>query len=570
MSLPKAFAWARIYRPYLAQIRRRAVLGCIASALGAACEAMGLAVLGIAASHQSGRLPHAGLTVAAIGASLVLGAGARALSDSMFARGQVELETRLRSQITDAMLRCDWQDFAHYDGHELQAAVTSETIEVAQAVTAFIRGCAWLTGGAVMYASTFFVSIPAASVCAVFAVAMIVIYLRATRGYRGVQERLAEGGAEITRSTMVLVGGMRSLRLAPIQEAWRTRLQGVYETFEVARGRHFAVPIRGRLVVESLTGVMVFAILIVQLLTSGTLLSGLVVMALILRVLPRVQVAQQQLSFAQHGVSWPQRWELRMAALTAASQSEPEPAAVAQTSLHLSRVRPDHAADPDSVVTMRNLRFSYRGHARPVLDGVDLDIHRGEWVSLRGESGQGKTTLIDLIGGILRPTGGDLLLNGIPASAYSNAEYYRLVAVVPQEVYLTGSTVDEIVTWDGHLSDANPAVYTRAMGVDTMFAFSSLANGEVDELGRDLSGGMRVRLAMARALAGGPSLLVLDETTSRLHVEAEAEIFTRLKTLRPDLALLLVTHRADSLRFVDRQLRLTDGHVEEEQRCQSA
>jgi ABC-type bacteriocin/lantibiotic exporter with double-glycine peptidase domain len=221
-------------------------------------------------------------------------------------------------------------------------------------------------------------------------------------------------------------------------------------------------------------------------------------------------------------------------------------------------------------LALRDLRFSYRGHARPVLDGVDLELHRGEWVSLRGESGQGKTTLIDLIGGILRPSGGEILLNGSPAASYSHADYYRLVAVVPQEIYLTGTTVDEIVTWDGHLGDVTPAVYTKALGVDTMFAFSSASNREVDELGRDLSGGMRVRLAMARALAAGPALLVLDETTSRLHVEAEAEIFSRLKTLRPDLAVLLVTHRADSLRFVDRQLRLADGRVEEEQRCQSA
>ena len=568
MTITRNASWARVYLPYLAQVRRRAVLGCIASALGAACEAVGLAVLGIAASHQSGRPPHAALTVTAIGASLVLGAVARAVSDSMFARGQVELETRLRSQITDAMLDCDWQDFAHYDGHELQAAVTSETIEVAQAVTAFIRGCAWLTGGAVMYASTFFVSIPAATVCAVFAVAMIAIYLRATRGYRGVQERLAEGGAEITRSTMVLVGGMRSLRLAPIQEAWRARLQGVYQSFEKARGRHFAIPIRGRLVVESLTGVMVFAILVVQLLSSGTLLSGLVVMALILRVLPRVQVAQQQLSFAQHGVSWPQRWELRMAALTAVRPRGPETAPT-ESSSPTERNGMAEGSRSGSVLTIRDLRFSYRGHARPVLDDVDLDIRPGEWVSLRGESGQGKTTLIDIIGGILRPDAGELLLNGVPAHTYSGADYYRLVAVVPQEVYLTGSTVDEIVTWDGHLADKSSAVYTKALGIDTMFAFNPTASGEVDELGRDLSGGMRVRLAMARALAAGPALLVLDETTSRLHVEAEAEIFAHIKTLRPDLAVLLVTHRPDSLRAVDRQLRLVGGRLEEERQWQS-
>lgn len=560
------FRWAAGYRPFITPVAAPSRVAATASVLGAGAEALGLIVLGVAAGNTYHGAKYAVAIIAAIAGSLIAAALARGIADTQFARAQVQLETQLRRDIADLLLTCDWQDFVGQQGHELQAATISEAPLVAETTESFLRGRASLLASAVMFASAFFVSLPAAAICAGFGVLIAAVYVRSTRGYRAVQEQLAQGNAQVTRHTMILVNGLRSLRLSPAQQNWKSRLLEVYDRHADARARHFTTPVRGRLAVEVLSGIMVFVVMITQLAVSGSLIPGLVVMALILRVLPRVQTAQQQLSYSRHGIVWLERWQARMSALNAGPEYRP-----GSSGAHGATPAPgarSTAASPavgghTSVLSLRDIEFSYRGHSRRVLDNVDLDIAAGEWVSLRGESGQGKSTLIDVIGGILHPQHGEITFAGRPLAAYDTADLYRMLVVVPQDVQLMGSTIDDIVTWEGQITPDRPIdEYIRALGIDTMFSFTDTPAGPVDEMSRDISGGMRTRLAMARALAGGPKLLVLDETTSRLHAEAEREIFATIRKLLPNLAVLVVTHRSETLELVDRRLRLVSGALQ--------
>lgn len=533
-------------------MRRCVIAATSATVLAAAFESLGLATLGLAATKTYDATGEAVWIAVAIAGTFVLSAGAKALAEWQFAEGQVRLESSLRAEVTDAILICDWQDFVDQPGHELQSAAISEAPQVAQATITFVRGRASMAAAGIVFASTFLVSTPAAVICAAFGLVIISVFARVSNGLSAVQRRLAAGNIEITRQTSILVSGLRSLRLSPVQHPWRTNLQASFDRHADARRADLTIPIKGRLAVEVLAGIMILSVLVTQATISGRLLPGLIVMALLLRIMPRVQSAQQHLSFARHGTHWIQRWTDRLSTLRVMTPVTADSGSLSQ---------PATTANQVPILELRQVSFVYRRHPRPVLVDVNLAVNEGEWVSLRGVSGGGKSTLIDIIGGILLPSSGSVLLRGTPVHQIPPTERYQSLVIVPQDVQLLGTNLEEILSWNGLLAPAEASKeITAALGVDGMFLFSDDEAGDhIDEMSRDISGGMRTRLAMARALMSHPTVLILDETTSRLHPDAEADIFAAVRKLRPDLSVIVVTHRAETTALVDRQLILDEG-----------
>jgi ABC-type multidrug transport system fused ATPase/permease subunit len=552
--------WAR-YWPYVRRTRAHAAAGALFTTVSAALESAGLAILGRAATQPFDAIAQAAIIAFAIAGCLVSSAMARAAAEWQLSRGQVSLESSLRESFADTILHCEWQDFVDHPGHQLQSAVLAEAPQVGQAATTLVRGLASSAAAIVVFSSTFLVSLPAAAVCTIYGIAIVYVYSRAVRGLQKVQTELADGNAEITRQTMILVNGLKALRLSPIQSHWRRDLQELFDRYSTARRSDLCIPVNGRLLVEVMTGLMIFSVLLIEVAHSGKILPGLIVMALILRVIPRVQTAQQLLTFARHGLTWVDRWQGRIAALNVAERRSggrppprPHPAACGSSEVS-GKDRP--------VLQIDGLEFSYRGHDVPVLTDVSLRLLPGEWISLRGPSGQGKSTLIDLIGGILLPTRGEISILGKPIREYSRQELYERLAIVPQDIHLVGATLEAVISWDGRMPPKFPIqTIMDALGVDSMFAFSDGRVESIDEMGRDMSGGMRTRLALARALASAPSVLILDETTSRLNPEAESEIVKAIRHLHPKLAVIVVTHRDETMAHMDRRLWLIDGRVQ--------
>lgn len=215
-----------------------------------------------------------------------------------------------------------------------------------------------------------------------------------------------------------------------------------------------------------------------------------------------------------------------------------------------------------STLRLEELRASYPG-GPPVLRGITLDLESGEKVALMGESGAGKTTLLRVLLGFLPLQGGTLWLDGQPLTP--NPELLgRLFAFVPQEPFLLRGTILENVRL-GRPS-ATDIELARACDLAGVTAFAaSLPQGLATQVGRDgaeLSVGQRQRVCLARALASGAPILLMDEVQAPLDPKTEQEINEQLASLGTSRTILAVTHRPSTAATMDRVLHLRAGRVE--------
>jgi len=212
--------------------------------------------------------------------------------------------------------------------------------------------------------------------------------------------------------------------------------------------------------------------------------------------------------------------------------------------------------------TLRQVCFSYG--ARPVLHNVSLSIPVGQLTMIIGLSGAGKTSILDLVIGLIRPQSGDVWIDDVPLSEVDVKAWRWTVGYVAQESFLLHESVFVNVTLgDPELTEAEVEAALRAAGAwEFVAALPEGMHTPVGERGSGISGGQRQRIAIARALVHHPQLLILDEATASLDPENEAAICATVKSLRGTMTILAISHQPALLKVADRVYRLESGAVQ--------
>jgi ATP-binding cassette, subfamily C, bacterial len=210
-------------------------------------------------------------------------------------------------------------------------------------------------------------------------------------------------------------------------------------------------------------------------------------------------------------------------------------------------------------IALERVGFAYAG--APVLSDCSLQIPFGSFASIVGPSGAGKTTLIDLMVGLIRPQEGRVLLDGVALEEIDLHAWRRMIGYVPQENLLLHDTISRNVTLGD--SDLGPADVEHALRAAGAWSFvAALPDGidtVVGERGARFSGGQRQRIMIARALAHRPRLLILDEATASLDPATEAAVCETLAGLRGEVTILAISHQRALVEAADRVYRLKEG-----------
>jgi ATP-binding cassette subfamily C protein len=219
-------------------------------------------------------------------------------------------------------------------------------------------------------------------------------------------------------------------------------------------------------------------------------------------------------------------------------------------------------------ITLREVNFSYDEHQ--VLHNVSLTIPVGQLTAIIGPSGAGKTSIVDLIVGLVRPQAGDVWLDDTPLSDINLTAWRQTVGYVPQETLLLHESVlMNITLGEPGITEADAEAALRAAEAwDFVSALPEGMHTPVGERGSRFSGGQRQRIAIARALVHKPQLLILDEATAALDPVSEAAICETVRKLRGERTILAVTHQPALLDIADHVYRLENGAVQQTVRPQ--
>ncbi|MGD9400963.1 MAG: ABC transporter ATP-binding protein [bacterium] len=220
---------------------------------------------------------------------------------------------------------------------------------------------------------------------------------------------------------------------------------------------------------------------------------------------------------------------------------------------------------PRGEVEFEGVTFRFPGHERDILSDISFKVVPGERVSLVGRVGSGKSWAVRLIPRLVDPMEGSVRVDGVDLRDYDIGSVRDSIGYVPQEPILFSDTVennirfgregvdDETIAWAVEVSQLKEEVDSFPRGLDT----------EIGVRGMSISGGQKQRLALARALAGRPKILILDDCTSALDARTEAALWDRLHEVMPELTCFIITHRPATLELVDDIIVLDEGRIVE-------
>jgi ABC-type multidrug transport system fused ATPase/permease subunit len=215
-------------------------------------------------------------------------------------------------------------------------------------------------------------------------------------------------------------------------------------------------------------------------------------------------------------------------------------------------------------ISIKNASLTYPTKNAPAVHDLNLDIPAGSSLAFVGPSGAGKTTIVDMILGVLSPDQGSIQISG-NSPLESIKRWPGAISYVPQDVMISNGTIRENVALGYPLEVATDQLVYAALEIADLTDFvKSLPNGldtEVGERGTKISGGQRQRLGIARAIFTNPSLLVLDEATSSLDGETELKVSDAIKGLGDKTTVILIAHRLSTVKDVDTVVYMADGKI---------
>ena len=211
-------------------------------------------------------------------------------------------------------------------------------------------------------------------------------------------------------------------------------------------------------------------------------------------------------------------------------------------------------------VVLNNLSFRYSKDTPWILKNINLSFKKGEKIGFIGATGSGKSTLIDILMGLIIPTSGELLIDGVPITKKNRRAWQVLISHVPQSIYLVDSSIQENIAFGVALDQIKDhrvvQVAKQAQIAEMINNLNNKYKALVGERGVQLSGGQRQRIGIARALYKNSDVLIFDEATSALDTQTEEKIMQQIDELEGSQTIFIIAHRLSTLKQCDRVIRI--------------
>lgn len=435
--------------------------------------------------------------------------------------------------------------------------VAGITIKINQLVGSYINPLVSICSNLVlMLAIVFTLSIVVGPEVIVFLLSIVFIYsgiVFAVRNKLSTNSFVISGHANsIVKQVQESFQGIREVILsgnAAVREKEFARLDG---EFRHAQTSSVVLSQAPRYVVESLLVIVLVSValsLAGAISLSGDLLPALGVLALgVQRVMPLAQSIYANVA-TMKGANYSVNDVLELAAQGSENNNEP--------------ISPDEDVTFEKSLEAKKLSYRYPGAKSDQLRDVSFTIYKGEWIGFYGQTGSGKSTILDVLCGLLPPTSGVVLVDGKAIECSCVSAWQRKLAVVSQFTFFSDDTILSNIVSNGNEPDMErlKSCLKVAQLYDTILQLDGGVYTRIGEAGVQLSGGQLQRLSIVRALYRQADVLIFDEATSALDQNTEYELMNALKQFNPELTVILVAHRLNTLSDCDRLYKMDGGQI---------
>jgi len=213
-------------------------------------------------------------------------------------------------------------------------------------------------------------------------------------------------------------------------------------------------------------------------------------------------------------------------------------------------------------IKLEKIYFKYENNLPEILKNLNLEIYKGENIAIKGETGSGKSTLTNIISGLLNPSSGKILVDGTEVNAENMKNWQKNISVVPQTIFLNDATVLENIAIGFSHSEIDIKRAEEAAKLAHIDNFikelPNQYNEYVGERGVRLSGGQRQRIGIARAIYRNSKIIILDEPTNALDLETEKLVIDSITKLNKEITVIMISHTSNSLKYFDKIINLDD------------
>ncbi|WP_342078281.1 ABC transporter ATP-binding protein [Yoonia sp. SS1-5] len=383
--------------------------------------------------------------------------------------------------------------------------------------------------------------------------------------YRGLRRIIQQAGKRILeaidqkyRIVGEATGGFKQVKLQGLENSYIQQFKGPAYDHARFAARNQSLAELPRFALEALTfGIMLTLILTLLLRSSGDLVAIVPTLGIfafsVVRILPAIQQIYHSLVSVRGG-------------------SELLDHLIAETGTTLpDDVSFDEEVSKDTLplatsLDLEDVSFGYDQAQRQAMDGLSMHIDARTTIGIVGGTGAGKTTLIDLILGLLTPQEGRMIVDGVEITDDNRRHWQNTIGYVPQDIFLVDDTIAQNVAFGVppdqiDMEAVEKAAKTAALHDFVMEELPEKYQTEVGERGIRLSGGQRQRIGIARALYTNPSLLIMDEATSALDNVTERVVMEAVHNIRADKTVIMIAHRLTTVKECDQIFLLQHGKV---------